>query len=265
MRGPWTGGSRAAVGALALMAMVGLGACAAAVPESELVVFGAASLRDVLRDLEAAWSEGHPETGLVFEFEGSDVLAAQIAEGAPADVFISAAVGYADELVEQGMALGDPVPVAANHLTIVTPLEDRRVRDPMDLAAPGVRLVAAGPGVPISRYAAEVLAALSRLAPDPRAFLKGVDANTVSRETNVRAAMAKVELGEADAAIVYATDALASDLVREVPLPPEVDVAADYAAVAVTDHDEASDFVAWLTGSESAGVLRAAGFLTAGA
>ena len=82
------------------------------------------------------------------------------------------------------------------------------MQSPADLAEPGVRIVAAGPGVPITRYADEALAQLAATMPDPEAFADAVAANIVSREDNVRAALAKVELGEGDAAFVYRTDAL---------------------------------------------------------
>jgi molybdate transport system substrate-binding protein len=152
---------------------------------------------------------------------------------------------------------------ARNGLTIVTPIEGRTVNVPADLARPGVRVVAAGPGVPITRYAEAALAQLAATTPDPVAFAAAVAANVVSREDNVRAALAKVELGEADAAIVYRTDARSSGLVREVPLPAGVAVTADYAALQVSPDPAAAAFVAWLRGSEAVAILEAAGFVRA--
>jgi molybdate transport system substrate-binding protein len=95
--------------------------------------------------------------------------------------------------------------------------------------------------------------------------MDAVAANVVSREDNVRAALAKVELGEADAAIVYRTDARASELVREVTLPSAVVVTADYAALQISPDPAAAAFVAWLRESEAEAVLTAAGFVPAAA
>jgi molybdate transport system substrate-binding protein len=87
-----------------------------------------------------------------------------------------------------------------------------------------------------------------------------VDANVVSREDNVRAALAKVELGEGDAAFVYATDLASADRVRDVPLPDAVEVMAEYGAVQVSDRPIAAEFLRWLAGKDASGVLLAAGF-----
>ena len=228
--------------------------------DSDLTVFAAASLRDVFVDLESAWLTTHPDTPLTLAHEGSNVLAAQIGEGAPADVFVSADTERPQQLYEAGLVAGEPVPFAGNRLALVVPAEGDRVQSPADLAEPGVRIVAAGRGVPITRYADEALAQLALTMPDPEAFAVAVVSNTVSREDNVRAALAKVELGEGDAAIVYRTDALSSDRVREIPLPAVVDVTAEYAVVQVSDRAIAADLVEWLGGPEATDVIEAAGF-----
>lgn len=260
--------------ALCLLAALQAPAATAATPapssladmrDGELTVFAAASLADVLEDLERAWLARYPRVPLVVSLDASNVLATQIAEGAAADVFLSADRARPDELASAGLASGAPLIFAGNGLTIVTPIDSPLVREPADLARPGVRIVAAGPGVPITRYAEAALAQLAATLPDPAAFEAAVAANVVSREGNVRAALAKVELGEADAAIVYRTDAGASELVREVPLPSAVAVTADYAALQISPDPAAAAFVAWLVEPEAIAVLAAAGFVRAAA
>ena len=225
-----------------------------------LTVFAAASLRTVVAELEAAWLEEHPEAPLTVSSEASNVLAAQIAEGAPADVFLSADTLRPQELVDEGLTVGRPMPFARNRLTVVVPETDDRIGAPTDLAKADVRIVGISEGAPIARYTHQAIEALAQSQSDPAAFSAAVGANVVSREDNVRAALAKVELGEGDAAFVYVTDALGSGEVRQLPLPASADVSAAYATVQVSDRPVAAEFVRWLGGPEAAAVLEAAGF-----
>ncbi len=229
-------------------------------PSDGLTIFAAASLADVLEDLETTWLSESPEVPLKIAFDASNVLAAQIAEGADVDVFLSADLSRPAELAEAGLTSGEPVTFARNSPVIVVPRDSQVVMTALDLAEPGIRLVAAGASVPITRYAEEAIAQLAATTPDPAAFSSAVAANVVSREDNVRAALAKVELGEGDAAIVYATDARASDAVREVPFPEAVQVTAEYGAVQVSDDAAAAAFVTWLTGPTAQTVLAEAAF-----
>ena len=124
--------------------------------------------------------------------------------------------------------------------------------------------MAAGEAVPITRYAEEAIDNLAALPGYPPAYAEAVAANIVSREDNVRAALAKVELGEADAAIVYATDIRASTAARAVEIPPEANVVATYGAVVIkasSRSDAAAAFVAWLAGPEGVAILGRFGFL----
>jgi molybdate transport system substrate-binding protein len=137
------------------------------------------------------------------------------------------------------------------------------VEDPGDLAGPGVRIVAAGEGVPITAYAERAIGRLADLSGEPAGFVAAVRANTVSREDNVRAVLAKVELGEADAAFVYATDALASDAVRAIELPEPAQVVAHYGAVVVEGSPRAAQagaFIDWLVGPDGQELLADHGF-----
>ena len=260
----------AAVSLGSLLALA-VGACGSAAEVShdddtgELTVLAAASLRDVFDDLEAGWSRANPDIGLRMAFDGSNVLATQIEEGAPADVFVSADTERPARLAVAGLTAAAPVTIVRNAIAIVTPRDDVHIQSPSDLALPGVRIVAAGSGVPISRYATQLVARLGSALPDQPQYAQRVADNIVSREDNVRVALAKVELGEGDAAFVYQTDALASDRVRSIAIPADLMVSADYAAVQVSERQAAADFVAWLTGPEATRLFIEAGFQPVGA
>lgn len=205
-------------------------------------------------------ADGHPDVPLTVANEASNVLAVQISEGAPADVFISADRERPRRLAEAGHTAARAVPFARNRVTLVVPIRAGRVEAPVDLAEPGVRLVGTSPGAPITGYAHEALAQLAQAMPEPEAYAAAVADNTVSHEDNVRATLAKVELGEGDAAFVYGTDARSSERVREIGLPEAVDVTAEYAVVQVSDRARAASFVAWLGSAEATAIIEAAGF-----
>jgi len=257
-RAPVTGGRWLA--ALLLLALVA-GACGAD-DEAGLTVFAAASLRSVVDELEAAWTARYPDAPLTVSTEASNVLAAQITEGAPADVFISADRERPRQLAAAGLTAATPVSFAVNRVTLVVPAGSDRLSAPLDVARPGLRLVGVNEGAPIARYTEEAIAALAATSPQPAAFLSAVGANLASREDNVGAALAKVALGEGDAAFVYRTDALASGAVDEVPLPAGAAIPASYEAVQISEAPLAAEFMAWLVGPEAMTIVEAAGFET---
>ena len=163
------------------------------------------------------------------------------------------------------LALGPITLFATNELVIVVPTGNpARIAAPGDLARPGVRIVAAGPDVPITRYAQQLIENLA-LAPGAAPDLAAaVRANTVSQEDNVRAVLAKIELGEGDAAIVYATDAASSAAVEAVRIPPPAMVTAAYAAVTIAGAPNAAGAAAlldFLRGPDAQAMLASAGFL----
>jgi molybdate transport system substrate-binding protein len=177
-------------------------------------------------------------------------------------VFASADTANAQTLVDACLAPGPVTPFASNSLTLVVPTGNLAgVVSAADLARPGLRYVAAGPDVPITRYATQAIERLAALEGYPADFVAAVTANTISEEDNVRAVLTKIELGEGDAAIVYVTDAASSDDVEAIALPTEADIPATYAAVAVADAPEpamGAAFLEFLAGPEAQGVL--AGF-----
>jgi len=138
------------------------------------------------------------------------------------------------------------------------------IKTPADLAAAGVKVVAAGDEVPITTYATQLADNLANEPGYPADFADAYDRNIVSREDNVKAVVAKLELGEGDAAIVYLTDAKISTKVASVDVPDAANVLATYAGVVVgSSHDPAasSAFLTWLAGPDGQAVLSGFGFL----
>jgi molybdate transport system substrate-binding protein len=163
---------------------------AQAATKAQLTVYAAASLTDVFPKIDP---------GEKYSFGGSNALAAQITQGAPADVFASANMTLPLQLYAKGLC-SQPVVFTRNTLVAVVPTANPAgIHSVYDLAKPGVKLVIAGPGVPVGSYTLQVLKNMSLSGP----VLK----NVVSQETDVREVLAKVALGEADAGFVYSTDA----------------------------------------------------------
>lgn len=231
----------------------------------ELTVFAAASLTGVLDDVKVAYATSHPETTLTISTDSSAALAAQIEQGAPADVFLSADTANPQRLVDGGFSAGHAVGFAANKLTIVAPRDNPSgVSSPADLAKPGLKIIAAGDEVPITTYAKQLVANLAKELGFPAGFEAAYAANVVSREDNVKAVIAKIEIGEGDAAIVYVTDARASNGAMTVSVPDSANVTAKYAAIVVgasPDQEPARTFLGWLTGPDGQAVLARFGFL----
>jgi molybdate transport system substrate-binding protein len=230
----------------------------------ELVVYAAASLGSVMADVAAAYEAAHPGTSIVVSTDSSAALATKIEQGAPADVFLSADTANAQRLAEDGLVAGSLVGFATNALALVVPIGNPAgVNTPADLARPGVKVIAAGEAVPITRYADQLVANLAREPGYPADFAAAYAANIVSREDNVSGVVARVALGEGDAGIVYATDARGSGRVTAIDIPAAANVPATYAGVVVaasSDIAGATAFLDWLAGPGGQPILAAAGF-----
>ncbi len=263
---------------LLLLGLLGLVACTPATVRpadpsrtggSEIVVFAAASLTDAFGEVAEAFQRDHPGTRVTYSFGGSNQLRAQLEQGARADVFASADELQMDAAVAGGLTV-EPVRVfARNRLTIITPADNPKgVAGVRDLARPGVRLVTAQPNVPIGRYTE---AMLDRAAADPTYgpdFTAHAKANVVSREENVRQVVGKVQLGEADAAVVYSSDVTpqARGQLQQVPVPDLLNTIATY-PVAVcrsgANPAGAEAFVAFLLSPRAQDTLARWGFVKA--
>ncbi|MEN3342851.1 MAG: molybdate transport system substrate-binding protein [Actinomycetota bacterium] len=240
---------RALLAALCAAALAVPAALAAtrAQDRTPLTVYAAASLTDVLPKIDPAER---------YSFGGSNALATQIVQGAPADIFAAANTSIPGQLYRQGI-VEKPVVFTRNALVLIVPRSNpAQVRSVYDLRRPGVKLDVAAAGVPVGDYTRLVLHKLG---------LDDVLANVVSNETDVREVLAKVALGEADAGFVYATDArTVRGKVATVAIPSSAQPTVRYAAAVVraTAHRAAARrFVARLLARAAQRRLRAAGFL----
>jgi molybdate transport system substrate-binding protein len=240
-------------------------ATATLVTSTDLTIFGASSLKGVLEKARTAYEAAVPGMKLTISTDSSATLETQIEQGAPADVFLSADTKNPQKLVDGGFASGGLVPFAGNRLTIIVPADNPAgLKTPADLAKAGVKVIAAGDDVPITKYANQLVANLAKEAGYPADFAAAYAANIVSREDNVRALMAKIELGEGDAGIAYVTDAKASTKVATIEVPQAANVPATYAGVVVKDSANApaaAAFLDWLAGADGQAILAGFGFL----
>ena len=190
-----------------------------------------------------------------YSFAGSDQLALQIREGAPADVYAAASTRYPDELFRAGL-VERPRVFATNRLVLVVPRSNPGDIDSVwDLRAGGLKIVIGQAGVPIGDYTREALRRLGLLA--------DVVGNVVSEEPDVKSIVAKVALGEADVGFVYATDARPiAARVKTVPLPAWAQPPIRYEIAVVKGGREAAAraFVTRVTGKVGRTALRKAGF-----
>lgn len=230
--------------------------------EDKLVVFAAASLREVFTAMGDDFKRAHPGVEVTFNFAGTQELRTQLEHGAAADVFASADQRHMDELARASRVSG-PVVFARNEPVIVVAKESAAsLRGLADLPSAN-RIVIGAPEVPIGRYTLQILdRASTTLGAD---FRSRVEARIVSRELNVRQVLTKVSLGEAQAGFVYRTDARAAqDQVSVVAIPPELNVIAEYPIAVVSGAAHPGLARAWVDfvlSADGQRALRNAGFL----
>lgn len=193
----------------------------------EVIVSAASSLTEAFTDIARAFERQYPGAKVTLNFAASSALATQINEGAPADVFASADEAQMTAVRADRLA-APPVVFARNRLVIAKPKGSTAVMAYGDLAKPGLRLVLAADAVPVGAYALQSLDAAERSGAFGADFRTRVLANVRSREANVRSALAKVELGEADGVIVYKTDVGTAPRVEAVIIPDAYNVSATY-------------------------------------
>jgi molybdate transport system substrate-binding protein len=231
-------------------------------PETELVVFAAASLQDVFKTLAETFKQGHQGVKVTFNFAGTQELRTQVEQGAIADVFASADQKHMGALITGGYAMA-PLVFARNEPVIIVAQESAAaVKGLADLPKLS-RIVIGTPDVPIGRYTLQILdKAAAKLGSD---FPTLVQAKVVSRELNVRQVLAKVSLGEAQAGIVYRTDArTAADKVSVVTIPPDQNVIAQYPIAQLKNaaHPRlANDWMTLVLTAPGQAALQEAGFL----
>ncbi|SUE16029.1 molybdate ABC transporter molybdate-binding protein [Rhodococcus gordoniae] len=237
-----------------LAAAAALTSCGSGGGDSEvLTVYAAASLRAPFTEIAERFEQTNPGVTVEFSFAGSSDLETQLEQGAPADVFASADTRTMDSAVEAGLVTGEPIPFATNTLTIVTePGNPENITSFADLTGKGVSVVVCAPQVPCG-------AATTRLEE-----AAGTDLEPVSEESSVTDVLGKVTSGQADAGLVYVTDATrAGETVSVVSVPEAAEIVNVYPIARLSDSGNATradDFVLFVTGADGRAVLADAGF-----
>jgi molybdate transport system substrate-binding protein len=226
-------------------------------------VFAAASLTDAFTEIGRNFEAENPGVTTTFNFAGSQALRTQIEEGAPADVFASANAKEMDTLETDGLVTKDtPENFLTNKLVVVLPANNPAGLEKLeDLSKPGIKLVLAAEEVPVGKYARQALDSMNgQLGSD---FKDKVLANVVSNEDNVKQVVSKVQLGEADAGIVYTSDAVAAPDLKTIEIPAELNVIAKYPIAALSksaNSDLAKAFIDYVLSPEGQAVLQKWGF-----
>ena len=247
-------------------------ACAAPAPPSArnptpkpqtLTVFAAASLTDAFTEIGRDFEAAHPGVTVAFNFGGSQNLRTQLELGAVADVFASANQKEMEGAETAGLVVSGTAQVfLTNQLVVILPKDNPgRVEKLEDLARPGLKLVLAAEDVPVGSYSRQVLEELETQF--GAGFKDKTLANVVSNEDNVKQIVAKVQLGEADAGLVYGSDAVAAPELKTLAIPTEFNVIAQYpiAALARAPHLAlAQAFVDYVLSSAGQAVLEKWGF-----
>lgn len=224
-------------------------------PSGTVTVLAAASLTESFEQIGDDFEARRPDIDVELSFAGSSELTVQIQQGAPADVFASADESTMQQVVDSDDVTVEPTTFTRNRLAIaVEKGNPRSIRALDDLDEPGLVVVVCAPQVPCGKLADQVLADA------------GVSITPAARARSVKAALTLVELGEADAAIVYVTDVDANDEVDGVEIPDDQNVVAPYPIALLAEApnpDAAREFVEFVRSSAGQRALRRFGFLAA--
>jgi molybdate transport system substrate-binding protein len=235
--------------------------------QGQLTVFTAASLTEAFKEMGATIEQANPGTRVIFNFAGSSTLRTQLAQGARADVFASADEPNMQGAQKEGTIASEPRLFVRNQLVAIVPAANpAQVMRLQDLAQPGVKLVLTNKEVPVGNYARQALAKMSQdgaFGPD---FATRVLASLVSEETNVKQVVAKVQLGEAHAGIVYSSDVTPAvrGAVQVLSIPEPFNVIAHYPIAVVRDAPNvagARAFIDFVLSPAGQAILTKHGFL----
>jgi molybdate transport system substrate-binding protein len=240
---------------------------ATSAPPVTLNVFAAASLTNAFKEIGTAFQTAHPNVTVTFNFAGSQALATQINQGAPADVFASANQTQMKVVVTAGGADASASQVfAKNLLLVITPKNNPgQISTLQDLAKPGLKIVLAAATVPAGQYAVDFLTKASADPSFGADYKANVTKNVVSYETDVETVVTKVTQGEADAGIVYVTDALANaSQLNQIAIPANLQTVAVYPIAPLKDSKNAAtaqQFVDYVLSSAGQATLAKYGFM----
>ena len=236
----------------------------------DVTVFAAASMTEAFTEIAVAFEAEYPGAHVVFNFGGTPTLRTQLEQGARADVFASANQEQMDLARASEVIEGSAKNFARNSLVIITPADNPEgIEAPEDLAKRGLKLVVANRNVPVGNYTCQMLTAMDDSGEFEAGFIQRVLDNVVSLESNVKQVVAKVELGEADAGVVYGTDVtpgVAPNLTK-IEVPDRYNVIASYPIALVKDHSNegaAQAFIDFVLSEAGQATLQKHGFLSAG-
>lgn len=231
-----------------------------------LTVYAASSLTDVFQELGKAYMQAHPETRVEFNFAGSQELRTQLEQGARADIVATADTATMDALQQAKLIQNAPRVFARNQLIVIIPSNNPAgLERAEDLTRQGLKMVVAADNVPLGKYTRALVENLSHDAGFGPEFPDTFYGNVVSQETNARQVLSKIVLGEADAGIVYATDAAsAGDKVKFLPLVRGLNVTADYPIALLKNAPQpaqAKQFIDFIISADGQAILKKANFI----
>jgi molybdate transport system substrate-binding protein len=237
----------------------------AAIPVT-LNIFAAASLTKSFNLIESNYTKLHPNVTFKADYDSSAVLEQQIANGAPADIFASADSANMQKATAAGLVASSQI-FARNRLVVILPASNPgHISTLKDLANSGVKIDIAAATVPVGKYTIQVLANMAKSPDYGPVYAAEVTKNVVSKEENDAAIVQKVQLGEADAGIVYVSDinpATASHFVS-ITIPDDLNVIANYPIAALKNSAHSSDaqaFVQYVLSSAGQAVLKQYNFI----
>lgn len=234
-------------------------------PETRtLIVFGAASLKNAFEEIGNSFETANPGVTVKFNFAGSNALRTQIEQGAEADIFASANMKEMDALVSGNLVAADSAKIfLTNRLILITPVDNpANLTKLEELTKEGIKIVLAAKEVPVGNYALQVLDKLD--AAFGTGYKDKVIKNVVSYENDVKQVVAKVQLGEADAGIVYSSDSVAAPDLQKIEIPVENNVVAKYPLAAMSNAKQAGlaqKFIEYVLSTEGQSSLQKWGFL----
>ena len=231
-----------------------------------LNVFAAASLTESFTEIGKAYHQQHSNVTVKFNFNGSQILEQQIANGAPADVFASADRTNMQKANDAGL-VNTPQIFAKNRLVVIIPTSNPgNINSLKDLTKKGVKIDIEATAVPAGKYSRQALANLSQSSGYGSSYANAVLANVVSEEQNVKAVVQKVQLGEADAGFVYLTDVTpaVAGKVKTIDIPDPYNVIAQYPIAVVKSSPYLSDaqsFVDFVLSPNGQAILKQYNFI----
>ena len=255
---------------LSVLVVTTCGCTTTSTQSTKLTVYAASSLTGAFNQTAQAFEANNTGVNVTINYAGSQVLATQIEQGAPADVFASADLTHMNSVKDAGLMNNSSITIfAENYLAIIVPTSNpANITSLSDLANSGVKLDIANSSVPVGNYALQMLAKASNNSTYGSGFKNSVLANVVSQEVNVNDVVTKVALGQADAGIVYKSDVPAAyqSKVQVIPIPHSVNVLAQYPIGVVSSSPNAQlaqSFINYVMSPDGQAILQSYGFIPA--